>query len=366
MRTREYALAYQHDVGTAGTITFNLDFSSPITQIDIMFGGTNGGTSNLDNPLERNVSKIEIVDGGEVLWDLPGDVALAVYAQENEGMPNNYRTEVANDGPYQGIPIRFGREMYDTIFAFNPIAHKNPQLKVTLNEATVRAAGATGYVSDSITLDVTVYLMEDAPAPVGFLSWRDIYQYTSLASGDTRVELPTDRVIRQLAMRAYEAEKDMRASVTNLRLSGDGGKFVPFDLGMGTLISRMAAMFDPIMVTATDLLTDATRTETWVGIDIMGSAISGEDDDIIGANTFWPGSLYPYVFSHAGADGTNVPAHVCITGWCVHNTYQHPFGLLTDLSQWFNPNPFRQLDLFLTNGDAGAEVNICIQQLYTY
>lgn len=366
MKTRDHLLEHQDDMGTAGTLTYNLDFTDPITCIELTFGGTNGATSNKENPIERNISKIEIVDGGEVLWDLPGDVALALASHLQGSVPNRYYTEVPNDGPYQKIPLMFGRYLYDHEYGFNPNAHRNPQLKITFNEATVNAAGASGFVSDSLTVDILVRLMEDVSPPQAFLSCRDVYQYTSLASGDTRIEMPTDRILRMLIVRAYESEVDLRASITNYELSADGGKFVPFDLPSGTIVGIMSDIFPKIDVNSLVRLTDATRCETWVGIDDLGQLTSRADDYIAAADTFWPASVYPYVFGHAGGDGTDVDVFMSVAGWCMHNTVLKPFGRLVVPDDWFDVRGYRQLDLFLTNGNAGAEVNIGVQQVYPY
>jgi len=353
-------------MGASGTLTFNLDFTDPVTEIGLMFGATNGGTDNKEAPIERCISKIEIVDGGEVLWDLPGDVALAAYAHLRNGLPENYRTEVGSDTPYQAIPIRFGRYLYDPEYAFNPSGHRNPQLKITFDEATVRAAGGDGYVSDSFVVSILAKLMEDAAPPGGFLSFRDIYQFTSLASGDTRVELPTDRVIRLLVVRAYEAETDMRSTLTNLKLSADGGKFIPFDLPIGDVIHKMAEGFDPIVVPVQAVVSNATRTETWVGIDQNFTVDSGDDGVIVSPRTTWPGALYPYVFNTDGTAQTDKRGNITVVGWCMHNTVLYPFGRLDVPEDWLNVGQYRQLDLFCTNGDADAEVNVAVQQVYRY
>lgn len=366
MRIRDHLLENRDDMGTAGTLTYNLDFTDPITEIDLLFEATNGATNNLDAPLERCISKIEVVDGGEVLWDLPGDVALAVFSHLNNGIPHCYRDAAPNGTPYQSIPIRFGRELYDQVFGFNPNAHKNPQLKITFDEATVRAAGATGFVSDSWNLSIMVKLMEDAPSPSGFLSCRDIYQFTSVGSGDERIELPTDRYIRMLIMRAYEAGVDFRSSITGYKLSADGGKFVPFDLYTRNLVDKFAETFEPITVPLYGQFDSAEYEETWVGLDLTGHIHATAEGYIISASTYWPGRVRAYPFTDAGVASDDVLGFCAVEGWCMHNTLLYPFGRLNEPEDWLDARAYRQLDLFATQGNAGAEVNVGLQQVYPY
>lgn len=366
MRTRDHLLENRKDMGTAGTITVNLDFTDPITEIDLLFEASNGATNNLDAPLERCISKIEVVDGGEVLWDLPGDVALAAYTHLNGGIPHAYRDSAPNGTPYQSIPIRFGRGLYDPEYAFNPNAHRNPQLRVTFDEATVRAAGATGFVSDSWNLSVMCKLMEDARAPVGFFSCRDVYQFTSVASGDERVEMPTDRPIRMLILRAYKTGVDMRSSITRYKLSADGGKFIPFDLYARNMVDKFAETFKPIVVPMYSQFDNAAYQQTWVGLDLTGAVHATASGYIISASVYWPGRIRTYPFTDAGVASDDVLGYASVTGWCMHNILLYPFGRLDAPEDWLNANLFRQLDLFLTQGNAGAEVNVGVQQLYTY
>ena len=127
MRFRDYMQEVTIDIGTSGTKTYDLDYEDPITQLDLYFEGTNGASGNKASPFERCISKIEIVDGGKVLWDLPGEVALAAYVTDAEAYPYSEIEESQAGSVRQQIPIRFGRWLYDEQFAFNPRAHKKLQ-----------------------------------------------------------------------------------------------------------------------------------------------------------------------------------------------------------------------------------------------
>lgn len=366
MRVREYQQEYQDDLGTSGTVTYPLDFSDPITEIGLLFEATNGATSNKDNPIDRNISKIEIVDGGEVLWSCPGDVALGVVAQMRGALPHCYRTGAISDSPYQNIPLQFGRYPFDPEYAFNPTAHRNPQLKVTFDEATVRAAGATGFVSDSFLLSVNVRLMEEASPPTAFLSMREVETFTSLASGDRVVRLPSDRVIRAIVNRAYESGTDMRSSISNLKLSADGGKFIPFDLRSGTLVDMMCEAFKPLLVPQYTVADNGEVHQTWVAIDLEAFIRDHTGSYIVGGASSWPGQMTVRLYTHAGVASTAKPVHFGVIGWGINNCLIYPFGRADEPEDWYNPTGLQNLDLVLTQADEGAEVNVCLQQVYQY
>lgn len=366
MKQRHYLQEDRYDMGTSGTLTFNLDYSDPITSIDLLFEATNGATSNKNNPIESNISKIEIVDGGQVLWDLPGDVAFANIATLRGSMPHGYRTGAISDGTYQTIPLLFGRQLYDPMYAFNPIAHKNPQLKITFNEATVRAAGGTGFVSDSFTVSILVHLMEESPSPQGFLSCREVETFTSVASGDKRIEMPTDKTIRSLICRVYESGVDVRTDITRFKLSVDGGKFEPFDLYARNIVDTMIGHFQPMMIPQYTVSDNGEIHQTWVAIDLEAFVRDHTGSYIVGGASSWPGQMTIRLYTHAGVATTGKPVHFGVIGWLIHNTYVLPFGRLENPDEWLKTQAFNKLDLVLTQGGAGAEVNVCVQSLFTY
>lgn len=366
MKIRDDVLEHQDDLGTSGTKIYNLDYADIISGIDLDFGGTNGATSNKNSPIERCVSKIEIVDGGEVLWSLPGDVAYALFAQEHGAPGDDYYSECPSDTPYVSIPIRFGRELYDPVLGFSPRNFRNPQLKVTFDEATVNTAGATGFVSDSIHLSIIVRLMEEAAAPGGFLMCKDIKQFTSLASGDDITEMPTDHPYRLLIVRAYEAGTDLRGTITNLKLSCDGGKFIPFDMSSGNIVSKMAEMF-PLCSRGNYCRADnGDVVQTWMGIDLAQAIHARTASRIVSAGAFWPGQTTVACYTDAGVAADDVDAHLIVHGYCPHNTVLVPFGRLSVMEEFFNAPSYGTVKLYLTQGDADAEVNVAVQQYRRY
>lgn len=366
MRKREYLQENRVDIGISGTKTYNLDYTDPISELLLYFEATNGANDNKASPIETCISKIEIVDGGEVLWDSPGDVALGLYATDNEGIPLSDREECGGGSIRQVIPIRFGRHLWDRMFAFNPIAHRNPQVRFTFDEATVNTAGADGYSSDSWTFSLAVRLMEDAESPSGFLSLREVETYTSVGSGIKRVEMPTDRIIRYLINRARVAGTSLKSIITNHKLSVDGGKYVPFDLASEDFLNLHCQTFKPLWFPMQLSLTDATVSYTWMGYTIHGG-VSCKVNDVIACGSFYDyDSVYARVCDTSGTSETDRDSYVSPFGWGIHNVIMYAFGDRNIPDDWLNPMAFNKLDYFMTDGTASADVNVCVQQLYPY
>lgn len=366
MRVREYLQENRDDMGVSGTLTYNLDQSDPISELNLLIEATNGATSNKQNPILMNISKIEVVDGGEVLWDLPGEIAYAYCAHMQDKTPHRWGSGVPSGSPWVNIPIRFGRYTLDEMFAFNPVAHKNPQLKLTFDEASINTAGATGFVSDSMNLSLLLRVMEDAPPPVGFLSARTVEQYTALASGDVRSEMPTDRVLRSIFVRPWETAVHTSSTVSRYKLSADGGKFTPFDLYWRNMRDRMASYFKPLTMSNYTITDDGEAHESWLGDAMYSNVRSQAATYIVNAAGHSGGKIAVHVCSHAGASTDGVSVFYQVTGMPLFQTHIYPFGRKNDPDTWFDARQHNKLDLFLTNGNAGGEVSVCCEQVYQY
>lgn len=366
MRVREYVQESRIDIGTSGTKTFNLDYDDPISQIDLYFEGTNGTSGNKENPFERCISKIELVDGGEVLWDLPGEVALAAFVHDNGAFPYSEAEEAQGASVRQQFPIRFGLKLFDPVYAFDPRKHTNPQLKFTFDEAAVRAAGLTGWNSDTWTFTLHVRLMEGAPAPKGFLSYRTVESYTQPSvAGARRVELPVDRAIRYLICRAFDEDVAVYSSITHHKLSMNGGKWVPFDLAARDFMNRMCETFDPVTRLFTGFIDPGDRRQTFIGIPLNGYVQADLSGVFASANFYIDGTVLVYRTTNDGIDNPGM-TYIANTGWALHNTLIYPFGDRMNPADWLVPDANGKLDYFVTNGSGDGDVDICLQQVYKY
>jgi hypothetical protein len=192
MLVRRSYLENRLTLANSGTRTMDLNYTDPISHIMLTFRATNGATSNKENPVIHNITKIEVVDGGDVITSIRGEVLRGLVAHLQGHTPLGNDSEAANEGQMSSVKVPFGRYDLDTDYAFNPTAFRNPQLKVTWDLAHIRAIGATAYVTGTLDITAVAVLMEDVSPPTGVLTAKEIYDFTSAASGDERVDMPTD------------------------------------------------------------------------------------------------------------------------------------------------------------------------------
>lgn len=366
MRPRDYLQENRADMGTSGTLIYDLDYRDPITEFDLYFEATNDAAGNQENPPEISISKIELVDGGEVLWDLNGQNAFSCFVTDAEQVPYHNRTSAASDTPWQPIPIRFGRRLYDTDYAFDARKHRHPQLRITFDEATINTPGTDGYVSGSWSFTLCARLMEGAPSPKGFLTYRTVQSFNSAAGGDRRIELPTDRTIRYLMCRVYDEGEEMYSAITHYKLTADGGKWVGFDLAARDFMNRHCETFKPIWLNSYCGIANATHTQHWVGIPIWGSVMCQQPDYVMGGALGHDSQIFGRVAHREFPYAQSLPAFLIINGWAIHHTLLYAFGDRMNPTHWLDPKTFGKLDLIVTDSVATAVVDVAVQQVYRY
>ena len=227
MNYRRALLLAEESITAAGTKTIDIDIQDPISRITLAWRTTKSKDEMDDHPCQ-DISKIELVDGSEVLHSLNGaeNQALAIY---NRRVPTmNHGQQTAANSNYSTYGIDFGRKLWDKDLAFVPSKFKNPQLKISHNLAVCDTGVTQAYLE--IWADVFDQL---AIAPVGFLSAVEHKSYTTGSSGSYEyTKLPVDRQIRQLLLRGFEKGYEPWYQLLEARLDEDNDKRVVFDMDL--------------------------------------------------------------------------------------------------------------------------------------
>lgn len=356
-RYRQVQIEDDKAVSDSGTLTVDLNVTDPLTALIIRFKAKNGTSRVLVTPPEKNITKIELVDGGQVYWSLPGPQAVAAATYGLGRWPRQMYDERANNNQRIDVPILFGRYLGDERYAFHPKLLTNPQLKITW-------ADVSGYLDNYVTIGITAQVMEGLVAPPEILAWKEIEAWTTAASGEHKVALPVDYVYRALLMRPY-LFGDLWGDVwTRFKLDFDVGKFIAFDLEDHELGDILRQEFGPYVVSEFLDVDYGTRKEAFVGeaIYVAGTDVAGYDILHLYSAGAW-NNFYAYVRNHDGTELTARQLQVLVTGFYPHSCLLWPFGRWMDPETWMNPKEFGQIDLKLTEGVASAAGSVAIQQV---
>ena len=162
MKYRRTILLAATDVGAAGTKTIDINVAQPISRIGMEWKIFKS-VSLMHSYAHKDITKIELVDGSDILHSLDGgkNQALCILDRKVGSMNQGQWIGGANQRSFYGID--FGRYLYDPQLALDPARFKNLQLKVSHNKAISDTGGTLG------TLEVWAEIFDEKViSPIGF------------------------------------------------------------------------------------------------------------------------------------------------------------------------------------------------------
>ena len=186
----------------ATTKVIDLDLAQPISRILIRMKGTNSSSTPTAHPAKM-LTKVEIVDGSDVIYSLSGIEGGCLNFNENAELP--FYCEEYENGIQccATVQINFGRYLWDEQLALDPLKFKNLQLRISHNKAL------GGSAPDAGTLMVMAYVFDDKKiSPQGFLMSKELYSYPLTALAHEYIDLPLDYAFRFVILQSYAAGKN--------------------------------------------------------------------------------------------------------------------------------------------------------------
>jgi len=341
---------------TAATKTIALNLSTPISRIMIRMKGTNSSSTPTAHPAKM-LSKIELVDGSDVLYSLSGIEAGCLNFHENGELPFYVCEYENNIECCATAQINFGRFLWDKDLALDPSRFKNLQLKITHNKAL------GGSAPDAGTLAVFAYVFEDAPpTPRGFLMAKEMYSYSLTASAHEYIDLPRDYPFRFVILQSYDTTYAPNTQFGNLKFTIDTDRRVLLnDISMTEFIKANIPM---------DLV-----EERFAGLG-TGSAVSYyQAGTYEGYGTGIGRSASQSTLIVGQPSGSRIQVtNDASESFAVHLSSYVPFGgidlLMTeknDPATWLDPRGIQSLQLDITAGSGASGTGYVVtQQLRTY
>ena len=353
-------------LGDSGEVTTSVTVRDPITALWVELRATNGSTSNKANPVAAVLDEISVVDGSDVLVSLDGYEAFAYGAYRLGYVPHQLITEIESATQNLYFPIFFGRWLGDVDLALDPTRFSNLQVRLKWNLSNVRAVGATGFATGSAQYTVVADVLEGVQAPSGVLTTKEHYLFTTGASGVEYVDLPTDYPHKALYIRSHEAGVGRLSGVSNLKVSCDNGKYVPFDMRADDL-KRWATLSSPPLhyrhglkaANGNTVYFALKQDEQVVYQAEVADAVVTAANNGIGEQT-----LNVYVAGTGSTTDRNIWA--LVHGWMPWGTVYIPWGEWDDPNTWLSPTTYRSIRLEITQDNAGATCAVVVEQARMY
>lgn len=260
MKVRDALFVSAETLTDSFSKTYSLVGMGKIQHIRLKFAATNGGTSNTVGKLHSLVSKIEVVDGSDVLFSCSMLEGISANCFNNMLMPFQDLSAGAAVVIRDEVFINFGRFTGDREFYLDTVNYKNPQLKVTgvfAVSATVGIATGTG------ALTVIVRIIEDGAPPYrGFIMRKEKFTWTTAASGDQVVELATDLPYMGIIVAALKTTIEPDTILTNFKLTRDTDRYIDFNISGRDAYAKNLEDFGPFRQKFRPLTDTAA---TWLG-----------------------------------------------------------------------------------------------------
>jgi hypothetical protein len=344
------------------TEVIDLNLADPVSQFHFCYECTGVGSGTPTGHAAKCLSKIELVDGSDVLFSLSGPEAQALDFYHRGIEPANLNVYLNGMNCEQVFNVDFGRFLFDPRFAFDPRKFSNPQLKITID----RNAGGNASVAGFITVLAKIF---DGKAvdPEGFLMTKEVKNYGMGSASHEYTDLPTDFPIRKLLIASLTAGVGPEYLIDTLKLSEDNDRKIPFEMTMIDVLRAIAGQQKPFRE----------------NVVFPAGAPSG---NFYCTPAYWPrllasswqGENDPHTISVYGGDGgygafyveaTGGNWNVGVEGYAPHGAVEFPFGLQDDPDDWYDVAALGslRLDILSKSGRSSSDtVQIFLQQLRKY
>jgi hypothetical protein len=356
MNYRKAVMLQEESIATAGTKVIDFKLKDVISRINIKPKCISTSGTPTAHPATV-ISKIEIVDGSDVLLSLTGKQARALDFYSQGKPPVDIISYVNDVDLVPMMHLNFGRWLWDTDLAFDPTRFNNPQLKITHNLA------AGGIAPDSGTLEVVADCFDEKkPSPVGWLMPKEYYSYTPAASAYEYIDLPTDYPLRMLLLQYLYAGHHLTDGINEIRLSEENDKRIPIDDVTKDLIKYIMNQWGKyeeniVAVTSTGYVTHyATPTYE---MHCFGTSSEATE------NAVYFGEAYGGTFSIKAAGAGLIRLRV--SGYLPHGVMAIPFGDILDPSDYYDVTKLGSLELRLkASSSVGGTAQVITEQLRRY
>lgn len=357
MKVRDHYIAKAQTLADSATTTIDIPKGLKIQELRVKVGATNGATSNTVGKVCSLVSKLELVDGSDVLHSVSMCKEQALNFYTNGRFPRKELSAGAAVAIFEEALMQFGRYFRDREYYLDTGHFSNPQFRMT-HAFTVSATAGIATGTGSLSLIARV-IEDQAPPYKGFVMSKELKSFTTVASGDESTELPLDYPYLSLLVAALKTTIEPQTILTNFKLQRDAGRYVDFDMTGVDLLSFnlekygvAKELFRPLKDTTFTWLSDV-YAKTGAQFVIGGATGKGLVTTAVGESI---GGVF--------TTGETVDLMTILAaGACPHASFYLPFGDGVNPEDWLNPAGLAELKLILSQGVASGAATIVTSQL---
>jgi len=366
MKFRDHYFKREATIADSDTVIIDLNVKDPISYITVEYEATTGATASWDHELHDDISAIEIVDGSDVLASLSMEEWRGLNFVERGCLPHSVLTEVGNSTQEETCVLYFGRYPDDPEYYLDLTKFTNPQLRLTHN---LTISASAGFTSGTGKITVMARIIEEGAAPQkGFMMAKQVYSWTSAASGDETIDLPRDYPYRYLLVKALLSTYRPDEILSRIKLSCDADKYVPINnymedimdlnerrLGFAQLAKGLYRKDDDSVLGD---IYDTRKAHIRAAVDDHMATVEAIDAEQVQLG------LYDFTTPGTPAFQTTDSAIQLVTeGIAPHAMLGVFFGGPDAPEGWFPAPDFGDIKLYATQATANADCAIVLQQI---
>lgn len=352
------------DLGANGVETIDINLNEQISQFAIRMTMTNVTVSVMLATLQETISRVEIVDGSEVLFSMNGNEIQAMHYYNTGKMPYNHIGLTVGNICEFTLPIMFGRYLWDPLFALRPERYRNLQMKIHWDE------DASNTAVDVNSCTVWAYVDDNPPGggSRGFLRSVEQKSYAMNGAVHEYSTLPNDHPIRMLMVRGFSNDHSPEDLIDTIRFEIGNGAYVPVEETAESIVRMLSQEYERI--TMDDCMDQAITAKQWftnVASDVNVTVIV--DDTAVTAAGEMPNPVITGHEINTAASVAVVATRALTSGRSPHGCIVLPVSRFDNPEEWFDKNvgSAARLDILgLAASDAADTVQICVQQPIPY
>ena len=362
MKYRLATILAREAVSTDLTKVIDLNLVDPVSQFHIVYESTGVGAGEAQGHAAKCITKIELIDGSDVLFSLSGQECQAVDFYHRQVEPANIPVYLAGMPAEMIFNINFGLHLWDPIYAFDPRKFTNPQLKITID----RNAGGVSSVAGFLTVLGHIFDGK-AVTPEGFLMHKEVKSYGLGDNSNEYTDLPTDYPYRKLFIAAQTYGTGPEYLINKMKLSEDNDRKIPFNNTMFEFLRALTGLYPPYRENI--LISGGASGHKFYCTPCYWPRVSvsqWESSNIAKVATAWQGDGgrgYIYL------EGVGGNYNIAVEGWAPHGAIEIPFGIQSNPEDWYDVTKLGSLQLTILSADnrtSADKVQIFLQQLRKY
>lgn len=345
------------------TEIIDVDIKDVISRIVITAEPDNNpsGANATGHPV-RCITKIELVDGSDVLYSLNGAEAQGIDFYDNSRVTPSIMCYLNGMYSEMIVNMNMGRHLFDEELALDPSKFTNLQLKISLD------IDAGGDEANDVYLTALAHIFDEkVPKPLGFLTTKEQKQYTLANSTHEYTDLPTDYLYRQIFLRAQRYGTGPEYQIDTVKISEDSDKRRPLDHTMFQILRNLVQEWHPY--------------REWILVPGMTSAQYFYNTPCYWPcffDTQWRSAVATAEASCYSGDGGRFqhdaeaagPNHqILCQGWAPHAVVPLLPKFMNDYRIWYDPTKIGNLKLDVKGGSSVGTSQTCeivTQQLRRY